>query len=75
MEHETLALSPDGSRLATCSRGDGAIVFDTHTGERVWSCQGQQASGVSWSPDSRYLACGETDQSSGQLTLLDTLPP
>ena len=74
LDHESLAVSPDGSSLASVSRGAGAVVFDAMSGAKRWELPGDIASGPSWSPDGRYLALGETDQDGGVLTLIDTRP-
>lgn len=74
LDHESLALSPDGQRIASVSRGSGAIVFDAKTGLPRWGLEGEIASGVSWSPDGRWLALGESGQDDGELTLIDTRP-
>jgi WD40 repeat protein len=74
LDHESLAVSPDGRLLASVSRGSGAIVFDARTGAKLWQLAGEIASGVSWSPDGRWLALGETGQAGGELTLIDTRP-
>lgn len=74
LDHDSLALSPDGSRIASVSRGGGLAVFDATTGERLVSLDGDIASGTSFSPDGRYVALGETDQGGGVLTLVDLRP-
>jgi hypothetical protein len=74
LDHESLALSPDGRTLGSVSRGSGAIAFDARTGEQQWLLPGTIASGTSWSADGRWLAVGETDQGDGVLTLVDTRP-
>jgi len=73
LDHESLALSPDGSRLASVSRGSGAVVYDAETGRRLWDLDGEIGSGTSWSPDGRWIAMGETGQGGGLLTLIDTV--
>jgi WD40 repeat protein len=74
LDHESLALSPDGRTIASVSRGSGAIAFDASTGEQRWMLRGEIASGTSWSPDGRFLALGETGQAGGDLTLVDPRP-
>jgi WD40 repeat protein len=74
LDHESLAVSPDGQQIASVSRGSGAIVFDARTGKRLWLLDGEIASGPSWSPDGRWLALGESGQAGGDLTLIDTRP-
>lgn len=74
LDHESLALSPDGRTIGSVSRGSGAMAFDASTGEQRWLLPGEIASGTSWSPDGRWLALGETGQADGELTLVDTRP-
>lgn len=74
LDHESLALSPDGRVIASVSRGAGAVAFDAHTGAQLWMLPGEIGSGPSWSPDGRWLALGETGQGGGELTLVDTRP-
>lgn len=71
LDDPTLALSPDGARLASVTYGAGVVVFDARTGEVQLEHPGQIGSGVSWSPDGRAIAAGDTDQSGGALYLLD----
>lgn len=65
----SLALNPDGSRLATSTyRPKTAdreehceiILYDTATGELAWQqkLHGDRAGSMAWSPDGRQLACG-----------------
>lgn len=54
-----VAFSPDGSHLATASRGDGsATVWDATNGRRIRVLYGQAggATAVSYSPDGKRLA-------------------
>lgn len=74
LDHESLAISPDGQHIASTSRGGGAVVFDARSGARLWAVDGEIASGTSWSPNGRWLALGETGQGEGELTLIDTRP-
>jgi hypothetical protein len=74
LDHDSLALSPDGSQLASVSRGGGLAVFDAKTGERRVSLAGDIASGTSFSPNGHYVALGETDQGGGVLTLVELRP-
>lgn len=67
----SLALSPDGEVIASVARGAGVVGFDARSGARRFEEPGAIASGVSWSPDGRWIAAGDTDQSGGQLYLLD----
>jgi Tol biopolymer transport system component len=71
LDDRSLALSPDGSRLASVARGEGVIVLDALTGARISHHPGEIASGASWSPDGRWLAAGDTGQAGGALYLLD----
>lgn len=74
LDHESLALSPDGRTIGSVSRGSGAIAFDARTGEQRWLLPGEISSGTSWSPDGRWLALGETGQGGGDYKLVDTRP-
>lgn len=62
-----LAWSPDGHRVA--SAGDAAHVWDTTTGERLFSLADRYPrsfwviDSVAWSPDGSQLACGYSDGS------------
>lgn len=71
LDHESLALSPDGRILGSVLRGAGAVAYDAATGAELWRLPGEIASGTSWSSDGRYLALGETGQGGGKLTLVD----
>jgi hypothetical protein len=71
LDHQSLALSPDGKLLASVLRGAGAVVFDVASGQKLWELAGEIGSGTSWSPDGRWLALGETGQGGGVLTLID----
>lgn len=71
LDDRSLALSPDGTRLASISRGAGVVVFDARTGAVVSEHEGSIGSGVSYSPDGRRIAAGDTDQDEGALYLLD----
>ena len=58
-----VALSPDGSRIATGSV-DGVQVWDAVTGEDLFSLElecGREVGSVAWSPDSRRIATGSDD--------------
>ncbi|WP_201378892.1 WD40 repeat domain-containing protein [Ktedonobacter sp. SOSP1-52] len=62
-ESSSLCWSRDGTRLAMLVYENGtsvAQVCDTHTGQRLFTCQHVegQLTGCSWSPDGRYLASG-----------------
>ena len=53
---ESVAWSPDGSRIATGSTGDGVRVWDAVTGKELLSLEhGSQVDSVVWSPDGRYI--------------------
>jgi hypothetical protein len=71
LEDTALALSPDGREVASAKRGAGVVVFDARGGERLWDHRGELGSGVSWSPDGRALAAGDSWQGGGELYLLE----
>jgi WD40 repeat protein len=73
LDPRSLALSPDGSRIAASSYGAGVIVIDVTSGAILWEHDGDISSGVAWSPDGRWIAVGETGQGGGTLSLLDPL--
>ncbi|HEY3898589.1 MAG TPA: protein kinase [Chthoniobacter sp.] len=59
-----VAWSPDGTRIATASRGKGLIqVFDTASGLLVASYALPRADRVTWSGSGRYLAGAGSEQS------------
>jgi hypothetical protein len=70
LDHQTLALSPDGSTLVSTLRGEGPIAFDAKAGAEVWRVDGSIGSGASWSPGSNLVAAGSTDQGPGELFLV-----
>ncbi len=70
LDHETLALSPDGSALVSTLRGAGPIAFDAKTGAELWRVEGSIGSGASWSSNG-LVAAGSTDQGPGELFLVD----
>lgn len=74
LDHDSLALSPDGTQIVSVSRGGGLAVFDATSGARLVSLDGDIASGTSASPDGRFVALGETDQGGGVLTLVELQP-
>jgi hypothetical protein len=71
LEDTALALSPDGLHVASVDRGAGVVVLDARSGERRWEHRGELGSGVSWSPDGRALAAGDSGQGGGELYLLE----
>lgn len=73
LDDRSLVLSPDAKRLASISYGNGVVILDANTGEIIQSYKGSIGSGVSWSPDGRWIAAGDTDQGGGALYLIDTL--
>ena len=60
----TMALSPDGSRIATGGRNGIATVWDADSGDFLFSLPANTGilTSLSFSPDSKYLATGGTDQ-------------
>jgi WD40 repeat protein len=58
-----LALSPDGTRVATASYDKSIRVWDAGTGEQDFTFFGYdaQASSVAWSADGKYLVTGDGD--------------
>jgi len=53
-----LAWSPDGKRLATRSFNPTIHLFDSQTGEKVFSFTGQNARQIGWSPDGARFFIG-----------------
>lgn len=75
LEPLSLALSPDGRSVASVSHGEGARLYEGQSGALIASVPGHMASGVSWSPDGRYVAMGDSGQAGGALYLLDVQAP
>lgn len=71
LDETSLALSPDGARLASVQSGGGPVIFDARTGEVRHSHEGHMGSAAAWSPDGRTLAAGDSGQGGGELYLLD----
>lgn len=74
LDDRSLALSPDGLRIASVSRGEGVVILDARSGAVLARHAGEIGSGVSWSPDGRWIAAGDTGQADGELYLLDLQP-
>jgi hypothetical protein len=60
----SVALSPDGTRLASASRDLTVRVWDTLTGKQAHSLEGHSewVRSVCWSPDGKRLASAAADQ-------------
>jgi WD40 repeat protein len=60
----SVALSPDGRRVATRSKGEPVRLWDGSTGEHVSTLEGHSGhiSSVAFSPDSRRVATGSEDK-------------
>jgi WD40 repeat protein len=55
--------SPDGTRLATASEGEGVKVSDARTGQETLTLKGHKmwVWGLCWSPDGTRLASASDD--------------
>jgi WD40 repeat protein len=72
----SVALHPDGRRLATACRDPGPVmVWDIDTGRLVWAQKGQAIDvfDVAYSPDGRWLASGggNSNRPHGEVKLWD----
>ncbi|KWV33310.1 MULTISPECIES: nSTAND1 domain-containing NTPase [Micromonospora] len=63
-EAESLAWSPDGSRLAAGCKDNSVRVWDIHTRSSAGVLRGHAdwVSALAWSPSGRYLASGSDDR-------------
>jgi WD40 repeat protein len=70
---DSLAMSPDGQRLAAAvvDMDHRVIVMDANTGELVAGNNEKGTGGPSWSPDGRLIIAGHTDQGGGDILLFD----
>ena len=57
------ASSPDGTRIASLSRTNTVLIWDTVTGHMLtgYQSQGKGVNVMAWSPDSHSLAIGTID--------------
>ena len=70
LDPQTLALSADGSLVASTSHGAGPVAFDVATGEERCRVVGSIGSGVSFSTAGDLLAAGSTGQDGGRFFLV-----
>ncbi len=61
---QSLALSPDGKLIASCSLGKNIIIWDSATFEKKATLTGHNdyTYSVAFSPDGKYLASGSKDK-------------
>jgi WD40 repeat protein len=67
-----VAWSPDGARVAFIAQDHNAMnveVWSVRRGQRLFTCQSVsgEPTGITWSPDGRYLAAGDAIVGSGML--------
>jgi WD40 repeat protein len=70
---QSLAISQDGGLIAVSSYEEKLLLYDHSSGELVAQSERENAciSGVSFSPDSKFLAAGYTDQGGGDILIFD----
>jgi WD40 repeat protein len=57
-------ISPDGTKIASCSRDETVRIWSVQTGEELQTLRGHEGEVmcVAWSPDSRLVASGGEDK-------------